>query len=134
MLAWVLHKNDASDYENGRLLEEAAAMGIELRLVRPGDVDLLVARKGRKSVRLNGDETPLPDVFLPRTGRSCSSAASAWVCERVSGMALRQPARCWLARRVADVRKPPTRQLVATVDHDPLRGVRFLIQPKKRLE
>jgi len=82
MLAWVLHKNDASDYENSRLLEEAAELGIRLRLVRPSDVDLLVTRKGRKSVRVGGEETPLPDVFLPRTGSGTHYFALA-VCRHI---------------------------------------------------
>ena len=82
MLAWVLHKNDATDYENSRLLEEAAGMGIELRLVRPSDVDLLVTCKGRTSVRVAGAETPLPDVFLPRTGSGTHYFALA-VCRHI---------------------------------------------------
>jgi gamma-F420-2:alpha-L-glutamate ligase len=70
MRGWILHKNERKAYENERLIEEARKADLELAIVRPNEVDLLVTRAGRKSVRINGEETALPDFALPRTGSS----------------------------------------------------------------
>lgn len=82
MLVWILHKNEKPDYENQRLTEEAQHLGIELRIVKPNSVDLLVTRTGRRSVRVDGAETPLPDVFVPRTGSGTTYFALA-VCRHI---------------------------------------------------
>ena len=74
---WVLHKNDASRYENTKLVAAAEAEGMALRIVRPNDVDLLVTRSGRRSVRVEGEETALPDFILPRTGSDTTYFALA---------------------------------------------------------
>jgi gamma-F420-2:alpha-L-glutamate ligase len=74
---WILHKNDKPSYENERLIEEGRAVGVEFTIVAPHQVDLLVTRSGRKSVRLNGKETSLPDFTLPRTGADTTYFALA---------------------------------------------------------
>ena len=77
MRGWILHKNERKVYENERLIEEARKADLELAIVRPNEVDLLVTRAGRKSVRINGEETALPDFTLPRTGSGTTYFALA---------------------------------------------------------
>jgi gamma-F420-2:alpha-L-glutamate ligase len=74
---WILHKNDTETYENAKLTAAAESEGIHLRIVRPNDVDLLVTRSGRRSVRVAGEETRLPDFILPRTGSGTTYFALA---------------------------------------------------------
>lgn len=77
MEGWILHKNELPVYENDRLIKEGQAVGVKFTIVRPNDVDLLVTRTGRKSVRINGEETSLPDFTLPRTGSGTTYFALA---------------------------------------------------------
>ncbi len=51
-----------------RFLEAAAARGIELEILRLEQLDLIVTRDDRKSIRLNGEVTALPDFIIPRQG------------------------------------------------------------------
>jgi gamma-F420-2:alpha-L-glutamate ligase len=74
---WILHKNEGRAFENERLIEEGQAAGVEFTIVSPHEVDLLVTRSGRKSVRLNGKEASLPDFLLPRTGSGTTYFALA---------------------------------------------------------
>ena len=73
MRGWLLYDDsDGSkkqdDYASGRLLECAEKNGIDLRIVRPAEFDLVVTRDDRKGVELNGDVVKLADFLLPRTG------------------------------------------------------------------
>jgi len=77
MNGWILHKNITVQYENRRLIEAADAANIDLKIVAPTDLDLVVTRAGRKSVRVRGEETTLPDFILPRTGSETTYFALA---------------------------------------------------------
>lgn len=77
LTGWILHKNEGSHYENQKLADAAKEVGINLLVVPPDAVDLLVTRSGRRSVRLNGEETSLPDFILPRTGSGTTYFALA---------------------------------------------------------
>jgi len=77
MNGWILHKNITVQYENRRLIDAADAANIALEIVAPNDIDLVVTRAGRKSVRVRGEETTLPDFILPRTGSETSYFALA---------------------------------------------------------
>jgi gamma-F420-2:alpha-L-glutamate ligase len=77
LTGWILHKNEGSHYENDKLVAAAKDVGIDLAVVPPDAVDLLVTRRGRRSVRVHGEETSLPDFILPRTGSGTTYFALA---------------------------------------------------------
>jgi gamma-F420-2:alpha-L-glutamate ligase len=73
MKGWILYRESRDElkpesYEMHRFLEVAEARGVELDILRPEQLDLIVTRDDRKSIRLNGEVTPLPDFLLPRQG------------------------------------------------------------------
>lgn len=55
-------------YERERFIEEADKYGIDFNLVFADEIDLLVSRDDRKSIRFRNDIVPLPDCLLARTG------------------------------------------------------------------
>jgi RimK family alpha-L-glutamate ligase len=55
-------------YERERFVEEADKYGIDFNLVFADEIDLIVSRDDRKSIRFRNDIVPLPDVLLARTG------------------------------------------------------------------
>lgn len=55
-------------YERDRFIEEADKLGIDFRLVFADEVDLIVSRDDRKSIRYCNDIVSLPNVVLARTG------------------------------------------------------------------
>jgi len=68
---WILQKRQSNlvePYELTRLREEARALAIRLEAVAPDEVDLIVSRGGRRSIRRCGIELDLPDALLARTG------------------------------------------------------------------
>ena len=69
MRGWILYKRDLSEsYETQRLVEEFEKQDVKIRVVNPSDVDILVDRNDRKSIRVAGKSEPLPDFVIPRTG------------------------------------------------------------------
>lgn len=71
---WILQKAAATgpSYEELRFREEARILGIALEVVSPDEIDLIVTRGGRRSIRLRGAEVELPDALLARTGSGTS--------------------------------------------------------------
>ncbi len=68
---WILQKRPSGllePYELTRLREEARALGVRVEAVAPEEIDLIVSRGGRRSIRRCGTEVQLPDGLLPRTG------------------------------------------------------------------
>ena len=55
-------------YERERFIEEADKYSIDFNLVFADEIDLLVSRDDRKSIRYRNDIVSLPDVLLARTG------------------------------------------------------------------
>jgi hypothetical protein len=55
-------------YALTRLREEARALNTRGEAVAPEEIDLIVSRGGRRSIRRCGIEVDLPDALLPRTG------------------------------------------------------------------
>jgi RimK family alpha-L-glutamate ligase len=55
-------------YERDRFIEEAENQGIDFSLVYADEIDLLVSRDDRKSIRYQNNIVSLPDVLLARTG------------------------------------------------------------------
>ncbi len=58
----------ASDYGALRLLQAGKKMGIDLRVIRPEQFELVVTRSDRKSILIDGKIETLPDFVLPRMG------------------------------------------------------------------
>ena len=72
MKIWMLGNRRGSDnYEMNRFKEEAQNQGIEFDIVYSDQLDLIVSRDDRKSIRFCDNIVPLPDVLLARTG-SCT--------------------------------------------------------------
>lgn len=55
-------------YERDRFIEEADKSGFDFNVVYADEIDLLVSRDDRKSIRYQNDIVPLPEVVLARTG------------------------------------------------------------------
>jgi len=55
-------------YERERFVEEADKYGIDFSLVFADEIDLIVSRDDRKSIRYRNDIVSLPDSILARTG------------------------------------------------------------------
>lgn len=69
MKLWMLGNRLTTEmYERERFIEEADKYGIDFNLVFADEIDLIVSRDDRKSIRYCNDIVPLPDVLLARTG------------------------------------------------------------------
>lgn len=73
MKGWILYRESRAElkpesYEMHRFLEAAEMRGINLDILRPEQLDLIVTREDRKSIRLDGKITDLPDFIIPRQG------------------------------------------------------------------
>ena len=69
MKLWMLgNRLTTETYERERFVEEADKYGIDFSLVFADEIDLIVSRDDRKSIRFRNDIVPLPDVLLARTG------------------------------------------------------------------
>lgn len=82
MRGWIIHKDSqknlrADAHGVQRLLETAEREGIELRVFKPDDIDILVTREDRKSILVEGEAFPLPDFVMPRMGASTTYFAFA---------------------------------------------------------
>jgi gamma-F420-2:alpha-L-glutamate ligase len=71
MKLWMLgNRLTAEMYERERFVEEADKYGIDFNLVFADEIDLIVSRDDRKSIRYRNDIVALPDSILARTGSS----------------------------------------------------------------
>lgn len=79
MTIWILAKAKNFDtYENIRLREVAADMGIDITMVAPEECEIIATRGGRKSIYINKQEVDkLPDCLIPRTGSGSNYFISA---------------------------------------------------------
>jgi len=69
MKIWMLANRKTKEiYEKQRFVEESERMGIDFSVVYADEVDLIVSRDDRKSIRYQNDVVSLPDVLLARTG------------------------------------------------------------------
>jgi gamma-F420-2:alpha-L-glutamate ligase len=69
MKLWMLGKRLTTEmYERERFIEEADKYGIDFNLVFADEIDLIVSRDDRKSIRYRNDIVALPDSILARTG------------------------------------------------------------------
>ena len=69
MKLWMLGKRLTTEmYERERFIEEADKYSIDFNLVFADEIDLIVSRDDRKSIRFRNDIVSLPDCVLARTG------------------------------------------------------------------
>ena len=67
MSVWILSQHKDS-YENTRLLESFAAVGIDASLMHPDRFDIIVNRNRSKSIRYEDTSITMPKLVLTRTG------------------------------------------------------------------
>ncbi|MFA6807960.1 MAG: RimK family alpha-L-glutamate ligase [Eubacteriales bacterium] len=82
MLGWIIYKANEAEikpemYEINRFIEEAEKMNIELKVLKPEQIDLIVTKEDRKSIYVDGELTALPDFVLPRMGAGTTYFAFA---------------------------------------------------------
>lgn len=82
MLGWILYRANETEirpemYEVNRLVKMAQEENIELRVLKPEQIDLIVTQEDRKSILIDGKPTALPDFVLPRMGAGTSYFALA---------------------------------------------------------
>jgi len=69
MKLWMLGNRLTTElYERERFVEEAEKQGIDFSVVFADELDLIVSRDDRKSIRYQNSIVSLPDVLLARTG------------------------------------------------------------------
>lgn len=69
MKLWMLANRKSKErYEGDRFLEEANKLGIDFTTVYADELDLIVSKDDRKSIRYQNDVVALPDAILARTG------------------------------------------------------------------
>ena len=69
MKLWMLcNRITTETYERQRFIEEADKYGIDFTVVFADEIDLIVSRDDRKSIRFRNDIVALPDSLLARTG------------------------------------------------------------------
>ena len=69
MKLWMLGNRLTTEmYERERFVEEADKYSIDFSLVFADEIDLIVSRDDRKSIRFRNDIVALPDSILARTG------------------------------------------------------------------
>ena len=69
MKLWMLGNRLTTEmYERNRFVEEADKYGIDFSVVFADEIDLIVSRDDRKSIRYRNDIVSLPDCLLARTG------------------------------------------------------------------
>ncbi len=70
MEVWVLYGDDIESnadlaHECRRFLVEGEKMGIDVKIIKPGQFDLLVSHDDRESILIDGKAVPLPDFVFP---------------------------------------------------------------------
>ena len=73
MQGWILYRKNESElkpesYEINRFLDTAPSEHIQLKVLKPEQIDLIVTKEDRKSILVDGSPVALPDFVLPRMG------------------------------------------------------------------
>jgi gamma-F420-2:alpha-L-glutamate ligase len=82
LTGWIIFRYSQNEltperYEVLRFIEEAKKQNIDIKVIRPDQIDLLITSEDRKSIILDGETTSLPDFVLPRMGASTTYHALA---------------------------------------------------------
>lgn len=70
MEVWVLYGDDTESnadlaHECRRFLSEGEKMGVDIKIIKPAQFDLLVTQDKRDSILIDGKAVPLPDFVFP---------------------------------------------------------------------
>jgi gamma-F420-2:alpha-L-glutamate ligase len=84
MLGWILHKHSdflikPEIYEIQRLVEEGKEAGMDMRVLKPEQIEIIVNRDDRKSIFVDDVSTSLPDFIIPRMGAGTTYFALALI-------------------------------------------------------
>ena len=82
MQGWIIYRQNITElspeaYEINRLVEIAQTEGINLKVFKPEQFDLIVTAEDRRSILIDGEPTALPDFVLPRMGAGTTYFALA---------------------------------------------------------
>ena len=75
----ILSKKDESEYENRRLVESLADLGIPATIYHPDNFDVIVGKGTGHGIKYNGQEFDMPDLVLTRTGSGTTEFITAIV-------------------------------------------------------
>ena len=79
MSVLILSKKDESEYENRRLVESLADLGIPATIYHPDKFDVIVGKNTGYGIKYNGQEFDMPDLVLTRTGSGTTEFITAIV-------------------------------------------------------
>lgn len=79
MAVLILSKKDESEYENRRLVESLADLGIPATIYHPDNFDVIVGKGTGHGIKYNGQEFDMPDLVLTRTGSGTTEFITAIV-------------------------------------------------------
>jgi gamma-F420-2:alpha-L-glutamate ligase len=79
MSVLILSKKDESEYENRRLVESLADLGIPATIYHPDKFDVIVGKNTGYGIKYNGQEFGMPDLVLTRTGSGTTEFITAIV-------------------------------------------------------
>jgi RimK family alpha-L-glutamate ligase len=79
MSVLILSKKDESEYENRRLVESLAYLGIPATIYHPDKFDVIVGKNTGYGIKYNGQEFDMPDLVLTRTGSGTTEFITAIV-------------------------------------------------------
>lgn len=94
MEVWILYGEDTDSsadlaYEVRRFVSEGAKMGIDVRVLKPVQFDLLVNEEVRDSVLIDGMPTSLPDFFFPYLDHSDRTYFSLAIIRQMERMGVK---------------------------------------------
>jgi RimK family alpha-L-glutamate ligase len=79
MSVLILSKKDESEYENRRLVESLADLGIPATIYHPDKFDVIVGKNTGYGIKYNGQEFDMPNLVLTRTGSGTTEFITAIV-------------------------------------------------------
>lgn len=94
MECWILYHEDIDSarpgsYEIRRFMEAGRQRGLQVKVFKPEQFDLVVTRDDRESVLVNGNVMSLPDFILPRTGATGSTYFALAVMRQLERLGVR---------------------------------------------
>ena len=75
----ILSKKDEGEYENRRLVNSLADLGIPATIYHPDNFDIIVGKGTGHGIKYNGQEFAMPDLVLTRTGSGTTDFMTALV-------------------------------------------------------
>ena len=75
----ILSKKDENEYENRRLVDSLADLGIPATIYHPDNFDVIVGKGTGHGIKYNGKEFDMPNLVLTRTGSGTTEFITAIV-------------------------------------------------------